>query len=114
MQLHIVFFSYLYSSPYYYMYTSFAVVAGDISHETDNIDEQVKTNRLHIRKYSDPKQQYSRKKWALVDEKKVGMTKLKPLRNDCRFFLCCCLKKSNADDCPSQETNTSSIMPGWS
>ena len=96
------------------MYTSFAVVAGDISHETDNIDEQVKTNRLHIRKYSDPKQQYSRKKWALVDEKKVGMTKLKPLRNDCRFFLCCCLKKSNADDCPSQETNTSSIMPGWS
>ena len=54
------------------MYTSFAVVAGDISHETDNIDEQVKTNRLHIKKYSDPKQQYSRnsrKKWAIVDEK---------------------------------------------
>ena len=53
------------------MYTSFAVVAGDISHETDNIDKQVKTNRLHIKKYSDPKQQYSRKKWALVDEKKL-------------------------------------------
>ena len=46
MQLHIVFFSYLYSSPYYYMYTSFAVVAGDISHETDNIDEQVKNIRI--------------------------------------------------------------------
>ena len=51
------------------MYTSFAVVAGDISHETDNIDEQVKTNRLHLKKYLDPKQQYSRKKWAIVDEK---------------------------------------------
>ena len=68
------------------MYTSFAVVAGDISHETDNIDKQVKTNRLHTKQYSDPKHQYSRKKWTLFDEKKVRMTKLKPLRNDCRFF----------------------------
>ena len=86
----------LYSSPYNFIYTSLAIVAaaGDIAHETDNIDKQVKTNRLHTKQYSDPKHQYSRKKWALVDEKKVRMTKLKPLRNDCRFFLCLVVLKS--------------------
>ena len=86
----------LYSSPYNFIYTSLAIVAaaGDIAHETDNIDKQVKTNRLHTKQYSDPKHQYSRKNWALVDEKKVRMTKLKPLRNDCRFFLCLVVLKS--------------------
>ena len=86
----------LYSSPYNFIYTSLAIVAaaGDIAHETDNIDKQVKINRLHTKQYSDPKHQYSRKKWTLFDEKKVRMTKLKPLRNDCRFFLCLVVLKS--------------------
>ena len=69
------------------MYTSFAVVAGDISHETDNIDEQVKTNRLHIKKYSDPKQQYSRKKWALVDEKMLERPNWNPYEMIADFFF---------------------------
>ena len=82
MQLHIVFFSYLYSSPYYYMYTSFAVVAGDISHETDNIDEQVKNIRIQ----SNNIQETQERNGPLL-MKNVGTTKLKPLRNDCRFFF---------------------------
>ena len=45
----------LYSSPYNFIYTSLAIVAaaGDIAHETDNIDKQVKINRLHTKQYSD-------------------------------------------------------------
>ena len=104
----------LYSSPYNFIYTSLAIVAaaGDIAHETDNIDKQVKTNRLHTKQYSDPKHQYSRKKWTLFDEKKVRMTKLKPLRNDCRFFMSCCFKKSNADDHPRRQTHPALCQAG--